>query len=149
MASRAFIQRQMVKLENNYGRERFKITQSMFEIWADVFKDFDEDGFEASIDEYIRTNEFPPTVASIAKIYKSKLEYRKDLMSYLKSKYVWITKWFGEEPSQEVFSQFCKYILKFPKDDRKLKADELTRKAVVFYNDKRNTKTFKEYLEGL
>lgn len=149
MASRAFIQRQMLKLENNYGRERFKVTQSMFEIWADVFKDFDEDGFKASVDEYIRTNEFPPTVASVAKIYKAKLEYREDLMSYLKSKYVWITKWFGEEPSQEVFSQFCKYILRFPKDDRKLKADELTRKAVVFYNDKRNTKTFKEYLEGL
>ena len=139
----------MIKLERNYGSDRFKITQQMFELWAEMFKDYSEEGFKVSVDEYIKTSEYPPTVASISKIYKEKEAYREELRSYLKNKYIWVSKWYEEEPTQEGFSEFCRYIMKFPKNDRMAKADEVTRKAISFYNNKQNQKTFKEYLEGL
>ena len=102
-----------------------------------------------AVDEYIKTSEYPPTVASIAKIYREKSEYREELRAYLKNKYIWVSKWYEEEPTQEVFAEFCRYIMRFPKDDRKSKADEITRKAISYYNNKQNQKTFREYLEGL
>ena len=149
MASREFIKSQLLKLEQNYGRERFKVTQPLFELWNEMLGKLEEDGLRVSVEEYIKTNEYPPSVASIAKIYKAKLEYREDLRSYLKNKYIWASKWFEEEPTHEIFAEFCKYIMRFPKDKRKAVADEVTRKAIAYYNDKHNKLTFKEYLEGL
>lgn len=139
----------MIKLEQNYGKDRFKITQQIFDLWSEMFKDYSEEGLKVSVDEYIQTSEYPPTVASIAKIYRTKAEYREELRSYLKNKYIWVSKWYEEEPTQEVFALFCRYIMRFPKDDRKSKADEITRKAISYYNNKQNQKTFREYLEGL
>ena len=139
----------MIKLEQNYGKDRFKITQQIFDLWSEMFKDYSEEGLKVSVDEYIKTSEYPPTVASIAKIYREKSEYREELRSYLKNKYIWVSKWYEEEPTQEVFAEFCRYIMRFPKDDRKSKADEITRKAISYYNNKQNQKTFREYLEGL
>lgn len=147
MASRAFIQAQLKKLENNFGKERFKVTQPMFNLWADMFKDYNEEGLRVSVDEYMRTNEFPPTVGSIAKIYKAKDEYRKNLLSYLKGKYIWICRWTEVEPTQEEFSMFCRYAVQFPASDRKQKVEEVVSKIVRYYNDTQENKPLEEWLK--
>ena len=136
----------MMRIEQNYGVERFKITQEMFELWHEMFKDYDEEGFKVSVDEYMRTNEYPPTVGSIAKIYKAKDDYRKEILSYLKSKYIWVCRWLEEKPTQNEFSWFCRYIMSFEKRERKNKADELVRKTIAEYNNTQEKKPFKEWV---
>ena len=69
MIDKTFLKDQMIRLETNYGKDRFKITKQMFELWYEMFSDYDPEGIKASVSEYIRTNEFPPTVASINNIY--------------------------------------------------------------------------------
>lgn len=149
MASREFIKNQVVRLEDNYGSDRFKLTQPMFELWCEMFKDANEDGLKVSVDEYIASNEYAPNIAGIMKIYKAKANYRKELHIFLLGKYKWVCRWYEEKPSQEVFSMFCKYIAKFPKDIQKTKADEVVRNAVSRYNSIHDGMTFEKYLKGL
>ena len=73
MVTKEFIRSQMIRLEANYGQERFNITQSMFDLWVDMFKTLEPEGLKASVDEYIRTNDYPPTVSGILKIYNQKM----------------------------------------------------------------------------
>lgn len=147
MVSKKFLKQQMMRLEQNYGVDRFKITLEMFNLWADIFKDYNEEGLRVSIDEYMRTSEYPPTVGSIAKIYKAKDEYRKNLLSYLKGKYIWICRWTEVEPTQEDFSMFCRYAVQFPASDRKQKVEEVVSKIVRYYNDTQKNKPLKEWLK--
>lgn len=135
-----------MRLEQNYGVDRFKITLEMFNLWYEMFKDCEEEGLKVSVDEYLRTSEYPPTVASIAKIYKAKDEYRKELLSYLKGRYIWVCRWIEEQPTQETFSLFCRYAVSFPQEERKAKVEEVIQKAVQHYNDTQENKPFKDWL---
>lgn len=146
MASRQFIYSQMTKIEKNFGKERFKFTQELFEIWNDVFKDYDEEGLKKSVDECIKSSEYPPTVASIVKIYNAKNEYRKEMLSYLKGKYLWLNRWIEQTPTQEEFSWFCKYIMTFEKDKRKGKVEEIASDVISRYNSTHENKTLRGWL---
>lgn len=135
MANRNFIKAQMQRLECNYGMDRFKITKQMFELWCEMFQDLNEDGIKASVDEYIRTNEYPPSVASIMKIYSQKDQSRDELGRYLKSKYTWICRWYGEAGNDNTYKQLVDFISKIPAAQRKKSIDEMAYEAVEFYND--------------
>lgn len=147
MATKGFIQAQLKKLESNYGKERFKVTQPMFDLWVDMFKEYKEEGLKVSVDEYIRTNEYPPTVASIVKIYKEKENYRREIWSYIKHKYVWVCRWIEEEPTKETLLLFCEYAFKFSKDERRARIDDVAQQAIAYYNDTQEKKPFKDWLK--
>ena len=146
MASREFIFAQLERLERNFGKERFKVTQPMFDLWSELFADYEEEGLKVSVDEYLRTNEYPPTIAGIANIYKAKDDYRKSFKSYLKGRYIWVCRWIEEKPTKETFSLFCKYAISFPQEERKEKVEEVVHKAMSYYNDTQDKKPFKDWL---
>lgn len=152
MASREFMQKQVKRLETNYGKERFKVTQQMFDLWADMFKDLDEDGIKVSVDEYIKTNEFPPTVASIMKIYDAKNRVRQELGHYLKTKCTWISRWYEQPMTQEEIGLVKQMVTNVPVDNIKAFLDEMALEAVRFYNESvaNGVKdvTIKKFLEG-
>lgn len=147
MATKKFVKEQMMRLEQNYGKDRFKITLELFNLWYEMFKDCAEEGLKVSVDEYLRTSEYPPTIASIMNIYKSKSEYRKEISEYLKNRYVWVCRWIDECPTQETYRLLCRYIFKFPKEERKKQVEELIRKAMIYYNETQENKPFKDWLE--
>ena len=146
MANREFILAQMKRLENNYTKERFKITQQMFDLWADMLGNLEEDGIKVSVDEYIRTNEYPPTVGSIVKIYEAKNEYRKEIASYLKSKYLWMKRWIEDKPNEEEYSEFCRYIMAYPREKRKEKVDKIVSEVIADYNKTQIKRPLKDWM---
>lgn len=151
MADRVFIQTQLKKLETNFGKERFKVTQPMFELWAEMFKDLNEDGIKASVDEYIRTSEYPPNIASIMKIYNAKEQARDELSKFLKMKYAWMCRWYGEGKNDTDYKQIVAFVIKHPASERKTAIDEMCREAVAFYNDcleNGEPVTIHKFLEG-
>ncbi len=135
MASRKFLQEQVKRLEINYGKDRFKVSQPMYDLWAEMFKDYDEDGIKVSVDEYIRTNEFPPTIASIMKIYDEKNKRRQELGHYLKTKCNWISRWY-EKPMTQKEIEFIKQMVSGKSfGDTKTFLDDMALEAVRFYNE--------------
>ena len=135
MADRAFIQKQLKKLETNFGKERFKVTQPVFELWADMFKDLDNKGMEASVDEYISTNEYPPTVASIMKIYNAKKQERESLREFLRGKYILMCRWYEEPWDDAIHKKIVNYITTIPQESRKQALTEMAIEAIEFYQD--------------
>lgn len=147
---KGFMKTQMMRLEANYGMEKFKITKEVYELWLDMFKDVDEKGFEASVNEYIRKNEFPPTVASIMKIYITKKELRDSTNEYIVSIYQWLARWFEEEPSSATYEAFRNIVCVYPLPEVKGKVDIAAQELVGMYNaciDSPEKITLKEALE--
>ena len=135
MAGRTFIQKQLKLLEANFGNERFKVTQPLFELWAEMFKDLDEEGIRVSVNEYIKTSEYPPTVASIMKIYNARAQEREELKRYIKGKYIQICRWYEEKPNADTLAEITKLTTNVPKDGRKKFVEDMTYDAIRFYND--------------
>ena len=145
-----FMKEQMGRLEANYGIDKFKITKQMFELWCEMFADLDKEGVKASIDEYIRNNEFPPTVASIMKIYKAKETQRKEAQDYIENMYNWVARWYEEQPGEETYELFARHIRGRPLNEVKAATDILCEKLVNYYNDNSDNpdrKTLKEVLK--
>ncbi len=154
MVDKVFLKDQMIRLETNYGKDRFKITKQMFELWYEMFSDYDPEGIKASVSEYIRTNEFPPTVASINNIYERKKEYRERMNTLISDKYRWVAMWFNESFDKETRKVLADYTMSFPKDKREKALSDIAHDAVAYWNEcnekgilEKDRKSFKEFIE--
>jgi hypothetical protein len=130
-----FLKEQMVRLEANFTTERFKITKPMFDLWYEMFHDLEEEGVRVSINEYIKTNDYPPTVASIMKIYNARAQEREELRRYIKGKYIQICRWYEEKPNDDTLAEITKMTTNVPKEDRKKFVEDMAYDAIRFYND--------------
>lgn len=152
MAGREFIQKQLKRMEQNFGKEKFKVTQPLFELWAEMFQDLDEEGIRVSVNEYIKTSEYPPTVASIMKIYNARAQEREELKKYIKGKYIQICRWYEEQPDSEILAEIIKLTTNVPKEDRRRFIENMAYDAIGFYNDSvamgANNITIKQFLES-
>ena len=135
MVNKGFVKEQMGRLETNFGKDRFKVTQSLFDLWYEMFQDLDENGIKASVDEYIKTSEYPPTIASIMKIYNAKKEYREHLRRFIKAKYTWVYKWFEEEMSEDVYQKLIDMVFSYPKEVREKVMTDFAYEATSYYTN--------------
>ena len=136
--SREFLKKQFRRLETNYGADRFKINQEMFNLWMELLSDCEEAGIKASVDEYILENEYPPTVASIMKIYRTKEQLRKDILEYILGNYKYISHWYDEKPNEETYIAFKNHICNYPLSVMRVITDELVEKLKDIYNTAEN-----------
>jgi hypothetical protein len=135
MISKKFLKEQMQRIENNYGTSKFNVTQPMFDLWFDIFKDYDVMGFKCAVDEYLKTNEFAPNIAGINKIYQKMVEER-DITSHIcKAKYKWVARWFEQKPNWDSYKAFLGYVCKYSFDKREKVAESLASKLIAYWND--------------
>lgn len=156
MIDKNFLKEQMIRLELNYGKDKFKITKPMYELWFEMFKDYDPKGLKAAIDKYMMTSEFAPNVASINNTYQKLADEREHLERVIIAKYKWVAHWFEEQPNIESYNAFMNYVCKFPVSAREGVAESLALKAVQYWNDccengvpEQARFTVKEYVEKL
>lgn len=151
--TREFLKDQMKRLEVNYGKSRFQITQEVFELWYEVFADCEEEGLRIAVTNCLKENEFAPNIAGLMKYYRELDDSRKEIAEVMRSKYTNMLAMWEEEYDSETFRAIVEYIFRFPKEQRKVQMVELTHHALSFYNDCRNCgrqdiPTIKEYVEG-
>lgn len=150
---KAFLREQMIKLETNYGKDKFVITKEMFDLWYEMFQDCEEEGLELAVKKCIRENEFAPNIAGLMKHYKELEDERKDLKETIQHQYTTIRSIWREEYDSATFKTIAEYIMRQPKNMRKVEMVELTHRAVSFSNNcdacgRRDKPTIKEYIEG-
>lgn len=129
---------------------KIHFTQGMVDLWYEMFSELEEEGVKTSIDEYIKTNDFPPSVASIMKIYKAKETQRKEAQEYIENMYNWVARWYEEQPGEETYELFARHIRGRPLNEVKAATDALCEKVVRYYNDNTDNpdrKTLKEVLK--
>ena len=146
-----FLKTQMMRLETNYGSDRFRITKPMFDLWMEMFADCEEAGIKASVNEYMLNNEYPPTIASIMKIYREKEQLRKEVINYVLGHYKAVSKWYGEPTSDETYLIFKDCVCSYPLKSIKGKTDELVEKLMDEYNSSADPSNIrlKEILRGM
>lgn len=151
--SKEFLLKQMGRLELNYGKERFKVDQNIFDLWYEMFAECDERGLELAVDKCIKENEFAPNVAGIMKYYKELDAERNELADTIRSQYTTMRSIWGEPYDKDTFNEIVKYIMRQPKSMRKIEMIELQQRAVSFAHDcegcgRRDKPTIKEYVQG-
>ena len=132
----------MIKLETNYGKDKFHISKDIFDLWFEMFAGCEEQGLKLAIEKYIRESEYPPNIAE-----------RADLVETIKAQYSIIRSIWGESYDAETLKTIQDYIVKFPKKTRKVEMVELTHDAVSFRHDcdacgRVDIPTIKEYIQG-
>lgn len=152
--TREYLRDQMKKLEVNFGKDKFHITQEVFELWYEMFGECEKEALNLAVKRCIEENEFAPNIAGLMKYYRAIVQERSEIIEIMESKYKTLLGIWGESANKETFMAIVKYIYSFPKKERKEAMIELAHKAVSFYNDCRNEArldipTIKEYVEGI
>ena len=150
---KAFLREQMIKLETNYGKDKFVITKEMFDLWYEMFCDCNEEGLGLAVNKCIKENEFAPNIAGLMKYYKEIENEHNELESLIKRQYTVIRSIWGEEYDGDTFKALAEYVLRFPSKQRNIEVVEFTHKAVSFFHDcdavgRKERPTIKEYIEG-
>lgn len=153
MVSKEFLKKQLLKLQLNYGPEKFDLSKSSFELWYEMFSDCDEDGLRLAVTKCIKENEYAPNVAGLMKYYRVLEQEHKEINDVLKSRYKFLMSIWGEQSDQSTYDALINHVMRFPKDQRKNLIIEMAQMAHSFYNDCRNCgrqdiPTIKEYVEG-
>ena len=133
MLDKKFLAEQMARIEANYGRDRFKITQQVFDLWFEMFSDCEKAGFKASVEKYMKTNEFAPTVAGIRKVYEELKAYREHMKTVIMANYRKAMYWFEEKADADTYLAYANYVYMFPEKEREAKAVELANKAIGYW----------------
>lgn len=154
MITQKFLKEQLIKLQTNYGRDKFDLSRETFNLWYEMFADCEEEALKLAVTNCIKESEFAPNIAGLMKYYRAIVQERSEIIEIMESKYKTLLGIWGESANKETFMAIVKYIYSFPKKERKEAMIELAHKAVSFYNDCRNEArldipTIKEYVEGI
>ena len=151
--SKEFLLKQMGRLELNYGKDRFRVEQDMFDLWYEMFQECEEPGLKLAVDKCIKENEFAPNIAGLMKYYKALEDERNDLRDTIQHQYTTIRSIWGEKYNKDTYEAIVEYIMRQPKNLRKVEMVELTHRAVSFAHDcdacgRTVRPTIKGYLQG-
>lgn len=153
MITQKFLKEQLIKLQTNYGKEKFDLSKDMFNLWYEMFADCEEEGLRIAVSNCIKESEFAPNIAGLMKFYRELETGRLEIAETMNSKYTNIRSYWGEKYDHDTFKAIVEYIFRFPKEQRKVQMKELTHNAIRFYIDcrrcgRQDIPTIKEYVEG-
>lgn len=151
--SKQFLLQQAKRLETNYGKERFVMNPDIFGLWYEMFQDCEEEGLKLAVDRCLKESEFPPTIATLMKLYKELADEREELKRLIEHEYSLMKSVWDEKDSGETFNEIVRYLNKQPKKERRVKMVELSQEAISYYHDLvakgiQNIPTILEYVKG-
>jgi hypothetical protein len=148
--TREFIKSQVAKLKQAY--EKFNINQSQFDLWCECFQMCNEKDFELAVANYIKGNEFPPTIAGVMKYYREIEDYKREMKEFLFRQYTTLRSTWDERYDKDTMNEFVRMVCNKPKEFRKDFAVEYTHEAVSYHHDceyeGRAAPTLMDYLKG-
>lgn len=150
---KAFLREQMIRLETNYGSDKFVITKDMFNLWYEMFKDCSKDNLVLAVNKCIKESEFAPNVAGIMKYYKELSTEHDEYITFVKREYTLMRAVWQEEKDPGTAIELYQFSLKFPEKQRKTLLVEFTQNACSFRHDcdacgRTDIPTIKEYIQG-
>jgi hypothetical protein len=126
--------------------------QEKVNFWYEYFADCKEKIFEQAVTNYIKHEEFPPSIAGVMKYYREIETYLKEMKEFLFSQYSMMMATWDENLDQETLNEFVKVVRKYPGDKKKEAAIEITNRAISYHHDceydGRKAPSLLEYLRG-
>lgn len=153
MVTQKTLKEQLIKLQINYGRDKFDLSKESFNLWYEMFADCEEEALKLAINNCIKGSEYAPNIAGLMKYYKAIMQERSEIIEVMQSQYKTLLAIWGESYNKETVKAIIDYVYSFPKEKRKEAMIDLTHRAVSFYNDCRNEARvdiprIKEFIEG-
>ena len=130
--TREAIKHQLEKLGLVY--ERFNISQSIFNIWAGTFRDSNEKTFERAIDEVIKHEEYPPTVATVLRYYEEVEKENREIKAKAKECYMRAITALGIPKNVEEFKAYLMMLNAVPREERIERAESFSTQIVNYAN---------------
>ena len=150
--TKEFLRDQMRKLEINYGADKFRINQEMFDLWYEMSAELNDDIFQTAIIQTIKTCEYAPTFAAVMNKYREIEDYKKEMASFLYHQYSILRATWGENYDKETKLEFIRLVCDKPKETRKEFAINYTHEAVSYHHEceyeARESPKLIDYLKG-
>lgn len=144
------------RLEKAYPSKEaptLKQMQEKVDFWFEYFADCKEKIFEQAVTNYIKHEEFPPSIAGVMKYYREIETYLKEMREFLFSQYSMMMATWDENQDQDTLNEFVRIIRKYPREKKKEAAIEITNKAISYHHDceyeGRTAPSLLEYLRGV
>lgn len=126
------IKLQLEKL--NLFFDKFTVSQTIFNMWVDVFKSYDSKVFERAIDEVIKNEEFAPSIATVRRYCRDIELENKQIMEKAKECYLRAINALGIEKNMDEFIVFLKVINSEDRNNRLNFAEDICSAIVNFAN---------------
>lgn len=126
------IKLQLEKL--NLFFDKFTVSQTIFNMWVDVFKSYDSKVFERAIDEVIKNEEFAPSIATVRRYCREIELENKQIMEKAKECYLRAISALGIEKNMDEFIVFLKVINSEDRSNRLNFAEDICSLIVNFAN---------------
>lgn len=130
--TRETIKKQLEKLSLVY--ERFVISQAIFNIWAETFKNHNEKVFERAIDEVIKNEEYPPNIASVNKYYRLIETENRAIISKARDCYMRAISALRIEKNVDEYKAYLQMINAAPREERMELAENFSDMVVNYAN---------------
>lgn len=114
--------------------DKFKMSQTTFNTWVDVFKPYSEKVFERAIDEVIKNEEFTPSIATVRRYCKEIEVENRLIMDKAKECYLRAISALGIEKNMDEYKAFLGLINTEDRSRRIDFADELCSLVINFAN---------------
>ena len=125
------LKRELLFVQEIYGRERFNITVAGAEAWLECLEDLEAKAAHEAFVRLVRKSDYPPTVASVRKEYEAIMSERRRRYVDLQNKFSRVCSIYpGKQDTDEVGKAFFNIV--YTKDshsDRMKVADVLYREV--------------------
>ena len=122
--TREEIKTQIEKLSVAY--EKFPISQALFDIWVNSFRDCDFKMFQEAIDETIKNEKYTPNIATVNSYYKQLEAQRRELMDSIRGSYNRAVYALGIEKSADDYKAFLEWLAEIPREFRATSAENFS-----------------------
>ena len=126
------IKLQLEKL--NLFFDKFTVSQTIFNMWVDVFKSYDSKVFERAIDEVIKNEEFAPSIATVRRYCRDIELENKQIMEKARECYLRAINALGIDRNMDEFLVFLRAINGEPRNNRLNFAEDICSAIVNFAN---------------
>lgn len=146
--TREEIKTQIEKLSVAY--EKFPISQALFDIWVNCFKDCDFKVFQEAIDNTIRNEKYTPNIATVNGYYKQLEAQRREMMDRIRGSYNRAVYALGIEKNIDEYKAFLEWLADIPREFRATTAENFSYEVENHVNNSIATgKPYKSFMELL
>lgn len=142
----------MRKIEIVYQNKNFNVTQELFDIWYECFGKLSAKTLDIAIMNLISKNIFPPSIAEIKAEYEQIGKESNESLAEAKNIFSdALTYFLDEQPDKKkLWSMFCRYLNKFPHEERMQKVYEFRERVVqAYHDDPLKLESAERYINGL
>lgn len=135
------------KLRKIYTRDNFLADKETFDLWYEYLSDLETRAVDRVVDDYIKANSYPPTIADIRNEYQVLLDGYNALLKDVKNEFE-IAMSYYPKPDKTAYDLYLSKLKKNPQKEWISRTRAFKSRTIEYVSDinKKDYPSFKDYI---